>query len=499
MAVPGKAVSELAMVLPRTRVVDPSGLDPIVVDVTHDSRQCGKGILFVAIRGERFDGHEFVQSAVDLGSDAVCVDHEVGSGAAEMVVENTRTALGPLAASVHGDPSKSMNVIGVTGTNGKTTVTHYVEAMGRFLGLSTGLIGTIVTRIGDESIESVHTTPEASDFQRLLAMMRDRETQIVAVEVSSHALEMGRVASTRFGVAAFTNLSQDHLDFHGDMEAYRSSKKRLFDEYEIVHAVFNIDDVTGREFANAYSGVKTSVGSDGDVSIASVHPHLETTSFDLRSPWGSASISASVVGRFNVDNAVMAATCLLASGTPFDDVANALESLSGVPGRYELISGDDPIRVVVDYAHTPVAIEEALEAARELGSGRVLALIGAGGDRDRGKRPLMGEVISAADIAIITSDNPRSEDPAEIIASIVAGLDLRTDAVVELDRVAAIDRAIELAEDGDVVLILGRGHEPMQEINGAFYPLDDRELARAALERRRRSTDSGDDSGSMGL
>jgi UDP-N-acetylmuramoyl-L-alanyl-D-glutamate--2,6-diaminopimelate ligase len=490
-----KTANELAATIEGAKVVGDDAAQ--VSDVTHDSRQAGSGKLFVAIRGERSDGHAFVEAAVRDGSNVICVDHEMASGATEIVVADTRAALGPLAASIHGHPSREMNVIGVTGTNGKTTVTHYIESIARTAGLGTGLIGTIETRIGIESLDSPHTTPEASDFQRLLATMRDREIEVVGVEVSSHALALGRVAATVFGVAAFTNLSQDHLDFHGDMKTYQATKERLFHDYEVSHGVVNIDDSVGRGIAERFAGDLATVGERGDVKAANIVIGHSGSSFDLSTPWGSARVGTPIVGRFNVDNAVLAAACLLVSGLDFKEVVSGLEVLSGVPGRYELVSGTDPIRVIVDYAHTPDGITRALSTARELGSGRVIALVGAGGDRDTQKRSLMGEAISAADLAVITSDNPRSEDPVSIVSSVVAGVDLRTESLVEVDRHQAINQAISLARDGDVVLVLGRGHEPTQDVGGRKIPFDDREVAREALHRRRIATDSGTDSGSM--
>lgn len=498
MATSGRSVQQLADVVGGTLAAPETGrIEVSIVDVTHDSRQAGSGILFVAIRGALVDGHAFVPGVVAAGSPVVCVDHRTGSTVMEIVVPDTRRALGPLAASVHGDPSHFMKVIGVTGTNGKTTVTHYTESIASSAGLSTGLIGTIHTRIGDEAVRSTHTTPEASDFQRLLARMRDNGAEFVAVEVSSHALELGRVGATTFAVAAFTNFSQDHLDFHGDMDSYRAAKLRLFDEYEVGTAVVNIDDEVGKEIAGTFHGSLLRVGADGEIRHSKMAPTALGTSFRLTTPWGSAELTAPVVGSFNVENAVMAAACSLAAGLGFDEVVSGLQSLAGVPGRFEVVSADDPVRVIVDYAHTPEGIMEAVATARSLGGRRVIAVIGAGGDRDQAKRPLMGWAVSSADLAIVTSDNPRSEDPAAIADAVVSGLDSSTESIVDLDRSSAISKAISAAGDGDIVLILGRGHEPLQEIAGEMRPFDDREVARKALSRLRMSADSAPGSGSM--
>lgn len=470
--------------------------DVLVSDVTHDSRQAGPGTLFVAVRGETVDGHGYASGAVRSGSPALCVEHSIGAGVPEIVVSDTRAALGVLSAEVHDNPSRSLSVVGVTGTNGKTTVTHYLESIAADAGTRTGLIGTILTRIEDETIESIHTTPEAPDFQRLLARMRDRGVEMVAAEVSSHALELGRVASTEFAVAAFTNLTQDHLDFHGDMYRYRKAKQRLFEEYRVGTAVINVDDETGMKIASGYRGALLTVGSKGDVGHGPISPVGGGSAFTLRTPHGSADVVAPVMGGFNVDNAIVAASCALAIGLDLDAVVNGLHTLRGVPGRFEVVSGEDPITVVVDYAHTPEGISAAIRAARGSEPGRVIALFGAGGDRDREKRPLMGAAACEADLAIVTSDNPRSEEPEEIIGEVTAGLVEGTESVVESDRATAIGIAIDRAKPGDVVLVLGRGHEPTQEIAGTRVPFDDRLVARDAL-RRRKSAGSGTNSGSM--
>lgn len=494
----GRSVRELALVAGGELVGPESDRDELITDVTHDSRQTHENCLFVAIRGEHFDGHDFVAPAVEGGAPAVCVTHKVISGVPQIVVEDTRAALGPLAAEVHGHPSRAMDVIGITGTNGKTTVAHYVGSIGTTAGSRTGVVGTIHTRLGTEIIEAVRTTPEASDFQRLLAHMRDEGAEIVAVEVSSHGLELGRVAATEFAVAAFTNLSQDHLDFHGDMESYLAAKRRLFEDYEVGTSVVNIDDEAGAEIAATHRGELITVGRGGDISASGVETVDGGTRFEMDTPWGSTELVAPVIGEFNIENVLVAAGCSLAVGLSLEDVARGVGSLAGVPGRYEIVSGDDPINVVVDYAHTPQGIAKAIDAARKVARRKVIALVGAGGDRDRDKRPLMGEAASTADLVVVTSDNPRSEDPETIARAVLDGVTLETGVILELDRRKAIHRAVMEAVDGDTVLILGRGHEPMQEVAGSKSPFDDREVAREALASRRMSADSGGESGSIG-
>ena len=481
-----KTLSELAAIVDGSLRGQP-GDDVRLDDVSHDSRRVGPGCLFVAIEGEVFDGHDFVEDVVARGVPAVCVTHSVTQSVPELVVGDTRQALGPLASSVHGDPSADIAVVGVTGTNGKTTVAHYVSSISASSGIKAGLMGTIHTRLDGETIEAVRTTPEASDFQRVLAEMRDRGAALVAVEVSSHGLALGRVRATRFAVAAFTNLSQDHLDFHGDMSSYLAAKRTLFEEYELGTAVVNIDDPAGKEIAASYTGDLITVGRQGDVVTSRPQTESGRTRFELETPWGTASVDAPLVGAFNVSNAAVAAASSVAAGLSFDDVIEGLASLQPVPGRFEIVSGTHPVLVVVDYAHTPDGITKAIAAARDLKRGRVIALIGAGGDRDRAKRPLMGEAVSQADLAVITSDNPRSEDPTEIAKAVLGGVALETDVILDTDRRSAIQRAIDEAEDGDIVLVLGRGHEPMQEIGGERHPFDDRAIARGALANRRKS------------
>lgn len=489
-----ETMSRLADLVGGTVVGDPT---TVLTDVVHDSRQAHSGALYVAMRGERSDGHDFAADAVAAGASAVCVDHRLAIGVPQLIVDDTRQVIGQVASAVHDHPSASLEVIGVTGTNGKTTVTHYVETIAGRAGRTTGLIGTIHTRSAGVETATSLTTPEASDFQRLLGAMRDDGVDLVAVEVSSHALEFGRVRGTRFSVAAFTNLSQDHLDFHGDMDAYRKAKERLFDEYEVGTAVINIDDPAGAALADRYQGNMLTVGQGGDFSVHSVETHPSYSTFTVEVARGGYRREAPVIGDFNVANLILATACCVAVGLDHDVVFDALPLVGGVPGRFQVVSGDDPITVIVDYAHTPEGVATAVETGRKLSQGRVVALIGAGGDRDRAKRPAMGEAVSSADLAVITSDNPRSEDPEEIASGVLSGLRPGSDHRLEIDRRRAIEIAIDAAEDGDVVLILGRGHETMQDLGSEKIPFDDREVAAASLARRRSAAGSGDGSASM--
>ena len=485
MASRGKPLRDLATVVEGE--LEPATAASItVLDVTHDSRQVAEGWMYVAIAGSRFDGHEFVSDAAAQGAAAVCVDRASDIAIPAIRVDDARAALGLLSADVHSHPSRALSVVGVTGTNGKTTVTHYLESLAQSAGLSSGLIGTIETRVRDEVLTSTHTTPEASDIQRLLARMREAGVKLVAAEVSSHALEMGRVDATEFAVAAFTNLSQDHLDFHGTMENYEAAKRKLFEDHVVGTAVLNVDDPVGSDIAQQFVGETVSVGSRGDCRAVDVKAHAQGTTFAFTTPWGTSVVTAPVFSRFNLDNALMAGACALAAGLGFDEVSAGLHDLAAVPGRFEIVSGDDPVRVIVDYAHTPQGITEAIEAAREMGASQVIAVIGAGGDRDRDKRPLMGEAASAADVTVITSDNPRTEDPNQIIEDVSAGVSQSTSPIYEVDRRAAIGRSIDLAVDGDVVLVLGRGHEPVQDFGDFKVPFDDRAVAADSLAELRR-------------
>jgi UDP-N-acetylmuramoyl-L-alanyl-D-glutamate--2,6-diaminopimelate ligase len=469
-----------------------------VMDVTHDSRRVGPGSLFIAVRGSESDGHRFVGDAMAAGASALCVERRMDVALPQLVLPDTRSAMAVLAVEVHGDPSRRLKVVGVTGTNGKTTVTHYLESMAVGAGMLAGLMGTVQTRAAGQVFDQERTTPEAPDFQRLLAAMADLGCQVVAAEISSHALELGRVKGTRFEVAAFTNLSQDHLDFHGNMDAYLAAKTRLFREYEVATSVINIDDPAGQGIASAVDGDLVTVGAGGDAFAEEVRPTPAGTSFRMVTPWGSADVEARLRGMFNVENAMLASVSALSVGLTFEQVVSGLVDLPVVPGRFQTISGDDPVTVIVDYAHTPDGVRMSVATARSLGAKRLIALVGAGGDRDRDKRPMMGSAVSGADVAVITSDNPRSEDPEAIIAAVVEGVSDGTELVVEVDRRLAIRTAIGMAMDGDVVLILGRGHEPFQEVGGRFLPFDDREVGQAELRALRSSTNSGPEVGSMG-
>lgn len=452
-----------------------------VTDVTHDSRQAGPGTLFVAIPGAHVDGHDYIAQAVGQGTSAVAVERPVSTTVPVLTVDSTRARLGKLAARVHGEPSKSLAVAGITGTNGKTTVAHLCESIFVAGGLRAGRMGTTGARSGDRHLETGHTTPEASDVQRLLATMRDDGVDAVAMEVSSHALALGRVEEVEFDVAAFTNLSQDHLDFHADMEDYFAAKRELF--YRSPAAVIDLTDSWGRRLAAEVPRRVSvlAVGPDADIEAADVVASMSGSRFSLRLGGATRSVELPLAGTFNVSNALVAAGIADALGVPLDAIVSGIAQCPQVPGRFEVVRSPRGT-IVVDYAHTPDAIELAIAAARRLASGRVIAVFGAGGDRDPHKRPLMGAAGCSADVAIVTNDNPRSEDPQKIVNDVLAGMPEDCEVVVELDRRKALELAVERSSPADTVLLLGKGHEPGQAFADRIEPFDDRREAARVLE-----------------
>ncbi len=458
--------------------------DPAVLvsEVTHDSRAAGPGVLFVAVRGFTIDGHRFVAQARAAGCPAVCVEEDPADGGPALVVPDSRAAMGPLAARVHGDPSQHLRLVGVTGTNGKTTTCHLVESIATAAGLVPAVVGTVGARIAGAAVAVGRTTPEAPDFQRLLAGMVAAGVEVAAVEVSSHALALGRVAGSRFAVAAFTNLTQDHLDFHPDMESYFQAKATLFTPGLSDRAVIWVDDPYGARVAaaTALPVLRVGWGEGADITAAGMELRLDGSSFRLVGAGDTVPVHLRLAGAFNVSNALVAAGIAAALGIAPDSIAAGIGALARVPGRFEIVETGRDCTVVVDYAHTPDGVAAVIAAARRLvGSGRVIAVVGAGGDRDRAKRPLMGEAAAAADLAFITSDNPRSEDPQAIIREVLAGAAAGPAQVrVEEDRRHAIRAALQAAGAGDVVLILGKGHETGQQFADHVVPFDDREVAR---------------------
>jgi UDP-N-acetylmuramoyl-L-alanyl-D-glutamate--2,6-diaminopimelate ligase len=459
---------------------DPDGS---VRDASNDSRRVPAGSLFFCIPGDQVDGHAFARQAVDAGAAALVVDHPLAVAAPQLVVRSVREAIGPMAAAVFGHPARDLTVVGITGTNGKTTITYLLESVFRAAGWRPGVIGTTGLRIGAVSSPLSHTTPEAPELHRALARMRTDGVRGVALEISSHALAQHRVDGLVVDAAVFTNLSQDHLDLHGTMEAYFAAKRLLFTPDHARSAVVNADDAWGRRLLEHPSLPTTTYGvaHDADVRVidVSVDAHGSSSVVD------GVPVRTALRGRFNVENVVAALAAARAVGIGLDVAARGVAEVRAVPGRMEPVDAGQDFTVVVDYAHTPDSIHSVLRGARGSAAGRVIVVFGCGGDRDRAKRPMMGRAAAEdADVVIVTNDNPRSEDPLVIIDEITSGIPDGAAAIVEPDRAAAIERAIDAARAGDVVVIAGKGHETTQEIDGTFVPFDDRQVARAALARR---------------
>ena len=444
--------------------VEVVGRAPVEVrDLAYDARAVTPGALFFCVPGARADGHDFAAEAVERGAAAVVVERPLELAVPQVVVPDARASMAILADAFFERPTEELTVAGVTGTSGKTTTAFLLYAILAAAGRRPGLLGTVEARVGGERRGVVRTTPEAIDLQRTFREMLDAGDRSCAMEASSHASQLHRLDRVRFAVLVFTNLSQDHLDFHGDMESYFEAKRRLFVAGNPPAAI-NLGDEYGRRLAAELPEALTF----GFAPAAAIGPAaLDGVDLKLR-------------GRFNVENALGALAAARLLGIDDAAIARGLESVRGVPGRFESVEEGQPFTVIVDYAHKPDALENVLRAARELTRGRVICVVGAGGDRDRGKRPLMGRLASElADVAIVTSDNPRSEEPQTIIDEIVAGA--VADVEVEPDRATAIARAIELAQDGDVVLIAGKGAEQGQQFADRTIPFDDRDAAREAL------------------
>ena len=499
-----------------------------VSSVVHDSRAVTPGSLFFAIEGYASDGHDYAAAALKAGAVAV-VAQRISEGMEDaansfILVESSRIALACAAATFYRQPSRELNISGVTGTNGKTTTIYLMDSIARAAGEQSGVIGTVESKYnlhppsstmqnmgqdivqGEEQSEytglpeecahnSLTTTPDALQLQSLLAEMRDAGVQSVAMEVSSHAIDMHRVEQTSFAVVAFTNLSQDHLDYHHTMEEYQRVKERLFSDFETRARVINIDDSVGAGLAARLKNEGVEIICVGmnqpeadtlslDLSATELVQGSHITEFLLTTPSGSARVSFPLVGKYNVENALVAAGCAWARGISVEVIADGLSKAAQVPGRLEQVEAGQNFKVFVDYAHTPDALSTALAAVREQTTGRVIVVFGCGGDRDPSKRPLMGQAAcTSSDYVIVTSDNPRSENPTNIVADVLEGLSTRQencDAIV--DRREAIFHAVAIAKEGDSILIAGKGHEDYQIFADHTVHFDDREVAREALE-----------------
>jgi UDP-N-acetylmuramoyl-L-alanyl-D-glutamate--2,6-diaminopimelate ligase len=490
-------LDELTVAVPGLPTLSPT-LDQVeVTGLAYDSREVRAGALFFCVSGYERDGHDFAAQAVAAGAAALVVERPLGLGVPEILVPSTRTTMGPLAARFYGEPTLQLRVVGVTGTNGKTTTAHLVRALIEATGEPCGLLGTVESHVAGKRRSATRTTPEAIDLQADFRAMLDGGERSCAMEVSSHALALGRTDCVRFAAAIFTNLTQDHLDFHDTMEEYFQAKRLLFlpsaPAVAPTVAVVNIDDPYGRRLASELEHVVTfAIDAEADYRARVVEIDIAGSQLELYTPSGTHSLSLPLPGRFNVSNALGALAVAHTLGADLDTLLAALRRGIRVPGRVESVEEGQGFAVLVDYAHTPDSLRNVLSTAHEVGHGRVICVFGAGGDRDRGKRPLMGEIAARlADILLVTSDNPRSEDPEAIIAEIMSGARCvqrppgAPPVACEIDRRAAIERAVALAERGDVLVIAGKGHEQGQELAGGVkVPFDDVTVAREALGAR---------------
>jgi UDP-N-acetylmuramoyl-L-alanyl-D-glutamate--2,6-diaminopimelate ligase len=505
-------LSALLAALPSDLLHRAPDADPVIRGLCYDSREVAAGDLFFALRGESFDGHAYLGQALQLGAAAVVAEELPPgldlAGRPAVLVADSRRALAPLARSFFGDPAAELTLVGVTGTNGKTSVTYLTESILARADRRVGLIGTVEIRYPGERQRSLNTTPESLDLQRTLRAMRTQGVEAAVMEVSSHGLELGRVAGCRFSVAAFTNLTQDHLDFHRTMDAYRDAKVMLFERHLAggSRAVINADDPAAPHFEAAARDagarlirVSRDPGGGAEVALESADVRMDGTDARIRLPSGPLDVSLPLVGDFNVENLLVACGIAVALGAPLEAIAAGVAGCPQVPGRAELIASEVPgaPTVLVDYAHTPDAVEKLLRTLRPLTRGRLITVFGCGGDRDRAKRPLMAEAVARySDRVLATSDNPRTEDPEHILVDVEAGLSklvrVAPEALTEtaggycvlVDRRRAIEVAVTIAHPDDTVVIAGKGHEDYQIVGRDRLPFSDPDEARRALRRR---------------
>ena len=453
-----------------------------ITDLAYDADRVSPGALFFCVPGSRVDGHEFAGRAVAAGAAALVVERPLELEVPQLLVEDARAAMGVAADRFFGEPTRSLEVAGVTGTNGKTTTAFLLRSVLAAAGRSPGLVGTVEWVVGGAARHAPHTTPEAIDLQRLFREMLDAGDRSVVVEASSHGSVLHRLDRVRFDALVFTNLSQDHLDLHGTMENYYQAKRRLFTGAQPPPAAVNVGDEHGRRLAlELVESRRAPLVTFGMTDAAEVRPEgLEMGPRGSRFVAAGVEIETRLRGRFNVENILGVIAVGILLDVDEQDVADGVRALSGIPGRFEAVDEGQPFAMIVDYAHTPDSLDIVLQAARELGDGRLICVFGAGGDRDRGKRPVMGAVaVQRADVVIVTSDNPRSEDPLAIIQDVLQGAGIGVE--IDPDRRSAIRRAVTMAGPDDVVVIAGKGHEQGQEIAGVVAPFDDRAVVREAL------------------
>lgn len=473
--------------------VDYKGENPEITSIENDNRKVTTGSLFICIKGYTVDGHDFAASAVKNGASAVLAERELPLNVPVIVVNDTVRAMAVLADAFYGQPSKKLHMIGITGTNGKTTTSHIIEQIFKDAGQKTGLIGTMYTKIGEQVFEVKNTTPESLTLQKTFKKMVDEQVDTAVMEVSSHALAYGRVHGTDYNIAVFTNLTQDHLDYHKTMEEYRKAKGLLFSQLgnafnhaKPKFAVLNADDPASEEYAMNTSAHILTYGIDNHADLQAINITMTAsgTSFDLVSPFGIRKVNIQLIGKFSIYNVLASIGAALVSGLPLENIISSVESVKGVSGRFEVVDAGQDYSVIVDYAHTPDSLENVLKTVQQFARKRIFCVVGCGGDRDRTKRPLMAKIACEYSTdAIFTSDNPRSEDPEQIIKDMEEGVKGEVYTAI-IDRKEAIRHAVSNASEGDVILIAGKGHETYQQIGDRTFDFDDRIVAREAIEER---------------
>ncbi|MDQ0270338.1 UDP-N-acetylmuramoyl-L-alanyl-D-glutamate--2,6-diaminopimelate ligase [Cytobacillus purgationiresistens] len=464
-----------------------------ITSIENDNRKVVEGSLFVCIKGYTVDGHNFAASAIEKGAVAVIAERDLNLPVPVIVVKSTRRAMALLADAFYGHPSQKMHLIGVTGTNGKTTTSHIIDKILADAGQQTGLIGTMYTKIGDETFEVKNTTPESLTLQRTFKQMKDAGVTTAVMEVSSHSLDEGRVHGCDYDIAVFTNLTQDHLDYHQTMDEYRRAKGLLFAQlgnafhYERPkYAILNADDAASYDYEKSTSAYVLTYGIDQDADFRATHIKMTSsgTNFDMSTPVGSYSLNMKLIGKFSVYNVLASITAAFASNIPMESIIRSVEDVKGVSGRFETVDAGQDFSVIVDYSHTPDSLENALKTVQQFAEKRIFSIVGCGGDRDRSKRPIMAEIACKYSTdPIFTSDNPRSEDPEAILKDMEAGVEGHSYKVI-VDRKEAIREAVHNAQAGDVILIAGKGHETYQQIGDRILDFDDRLVAKAAIEER---------------
>ena len=482
-----KKLSELALLIPDAELI---GGDVEIGGIEHDSRKVTAKDLFVCMEGAHVDGHNFIPQAISKGAVALLTtrkNFKPPENISALIVPDMLNALAVIVPYFYDYPARAMRVIGVTGTNGKTTTTYLLREIFSYAGFKVGLIGTIQILIGDETFPNPNTTPNVIDLQKILVNMRDKNIQVVVMEVSSHALAENRVAGIEFDTAIFTNLTQDHLDFHGTMANYLRAKTKLFDmvsrrgRKQNKTAVINIDDAASEEVLKHCLCKKISYGIKNPADLQATELEIKSSGMNFKIG-DEMNLDLHLTGLFNVYNVLAAVCAATAENIRPDVIKRALENFKSVPGRFERVFSDVPFEVIVDYAHTPDGVKNVLETAAQIAVGKIITVFGCGGDRDNKKRPIMGEIAAKfSDVIIVTSDNPRTEDPEKILDEIEVGIGKKNHERI-VDRRAAIFRAIELANAGDIVLILGKGHEDYQILNTGKIHFDDREVALAAIK-----------------